>query len=166
MNNIVLIGMAGAGKTTIAKALSKAIDMPYLDCDEYIEEKSHCTIQELFNYGEREFRMLEAQAIKELSEKEDMIIATGGGVIENEGNILQLKKNGTLFWINRQGELILQEESLWQRPLLKRGREAFESLYLRRLPLYEKYGDVEIKNDGSVEEAIEKIVMYLKSHSN
>ena len=91
MKNIVLIGMPASGKTTISELLAEKLDMIRYDADVYLEEKEGKLIKEIFSeYGEDHFRDLEEKYTKELSDKENIIISTGGGVIKREKNIENL----------------------------------------------------------------------------
>ena len=84
MKNIVLIGMPACGKSTIGYWLSKKIGYPLLDTDKYLEEKENRIISDIFsNEGEEYFRNLETKYLKELSEKEGLIISTGGGAVSD-----------------------------------------------------------------------------------
>ena len=98
MKNIVLIGMPACGKSTIGYWLSKKIGYPLLDTDKYLEEKENRIISDIFsNEGEEYFRNLETKYLKELSEKEGLIISTGGGAVKKKENIDILKKNGIVM---------------------------------------------------------------------
>ena len=95
MKNIVLIGMPACGKSTIGYWLSKKINFPVLDADKYLEEKENRLISDIFSKeGEEYFRELETKYLKELSEKEGLIISTGGGAVKKKENIDILKKIG------------------------------------------------------------------------
>ena len=82
--NIILIGFMGSGKTAISQELGKKLNLPAIDMDDLIEEKAGMTTPEIFDkFGEKRFRELETEVAKELGEKSNIIIATGGGVILN-----------------------------------------------------------------------------------
>ena len=99
MKNIVLIGMPACGKSTIGYWLSKKINYPFVDVDRYLEEKENRIISDIFsNEGEEYFRELETKYLKELSEKEGIIISTGGGAVKNKENIDILKENGIIVF--------------------------------------------------------------------
>ena len=101
--NIVLIGLSGVGKTTIAMELSRVLNMPYIDSDTVIEE-DYGSIPELFKIGEGHFRQIERKVIKLLSSLDRIIIATGGGVVLVPENIEALREKGILFYIKRSIE--------------------------------------------------------------
>ena len=118
MKNIVLIGMPACGKSTIGYWLSKKIDYPLFDADKYLEEKENKIISDIFsNEGEEHFRELETKYLAELSEKEGIIISTGGGAVKKKENIDILKRNGIVVFLNREIADIYKENHE-NRPLL------------------------------------------------
>ena len=91
--NIVLIGMPASGKSTIGKLLSKKINYEYYDADKYLERKENVKISTLFSEkGEEYFRNLETKYLRELSQKNGIIISTGGGAVKREENMKILKE--------------------------------------------------------------------------
>ena len=104
--NIVLIGMSGAGKTSVGRALSYRLKMAFVDMDDFIEKRKNMTVSEIFEkYGEEYFRKLETETAKFLSENyKNTIISTGGGVVLNSLNMDYLKESGTVIYINRSVE--------------------------------------------------------------
>ena len=100
-NNIILVGMMGAGKTTIGKELLNVLkDYTLIDMDSEIENREKMKISEIFEkYGEKHFRELETNLLKELSKNQNQIISTGGGVFEKEENRNILKETGTVFYL-------------------------------------------------------------------
>lgn len=160
--NIVLIGMPGCGKSTLGSFLSRRLNLRFIDLDEYIENKQEKTIKEIFNNGEDYFRDIETEVVKEVSIFNSTIISTGGGVVKRYENILQLKKNSIMIFINRPIEEILKDIDCESRPLLKKGKEKLYRLYEERLPLYKKYCDVEILNDKHIDLVLGDIIKLLK----
>lgn len=159
--NIILIGMPGCGKTTIGKVLSERLKVEFIDMDWYIEEKYGKTITQIFEKGENYFRQLENEAARELGEKKQVIISTGGGVIKNLENIKLLKKNGIVVFIDRPVEDIKKNIETSERPLLKQGADKIYDLFKERYNIYNECCDFQIVNDSSIDEAIEKIVKAL-----
>ena len=117
--NIVLIGMPASGKSTIGKLLSKKINYEYYDVDKYLERKENVKISTLFSEkGEEYFRNLETKYLRELSQKNGIIISTGGGAVKREENMEILKEKGIVVFLSRKIEDIAKENHE-ARPLLK-----------------------------------------------
>ena len=166
MKNIVLIGMPGCGKSVIGQILAEKLGMTFLDIDTYIEESTKHTITEIFKNGEEGFRDIEAKAVEEVSEKAPAVISTGGGVIKRYENILNLKKNGIIIYINRPIENIAVDIDVEARPLLSKDPSQLYRLYKERGPLYKKYCDHEIMNIGNIDDVVSNIIeIYAKINS-
>lgn len=162
MKNIVLIGMPGCGKSTIAKILGKKIKKEVIEMDSYIEHKYNMTIKEMFNKSEVYFRDNESEVAEEVSELENKIISTGGGIVVREKNISSLKKKGIIIFINRSLDNIISDIDESKRPLLKNGREALYKLYEERYDLYKKYSDIEVINNKSLDLLVNQIIDIIK----
>jgi len=121
MRNLVLFGFMGTGKSLIATKLQKILNLDLWDMDRMIEQKEGKTIDRIFSEeGEEYFRELEKNMSRELSEKSDLIISTGGGVVLNERNIRNLGKNGVCFCLNASPETIFDRvKDETHRPLLQ-----------------------------------------------
>ena len=161
MKNIVLIGMPACGKSTIGYWLSKKINFPVIDADKYLEEKENRVISDIFsNEGEEYFRELETKYLKELSEKEGIIISTGGGAVKKKENIDILKQNGIVIFLNR-GIADISKENHENRPLLQ-DIDNIQKLYDERIDLYRKYADIIIKNNDDMDVIVNRIITALK----
>lgn len=160
--NIVLIGMPGAGKTTIGRMLYERLDLKFVDVDDFIVEESGKTIPELFDVSESHFRNVESEAVKKLSRDNASIIATGGGVIKNKKNIEELKKKGIIVFIDRPLGNIAGDVEISKRPLLKDGVQKLYDLYDERYELYKKYCDFHVINDQGIDSVVEKIIEKYK----
>ncbi|MCB2295003.1 shikimate kinase [Clostridium algoriphilum] len=158
MKNIVLIGMPGCGKSAIGEMLSEKIEMTFIDIDKYIEASTNLTITEIFEKGEANFRDLESIAVMELSKKNPVVISTGGGVIKRYENILNLKKNGIIIYINRPIDNIVIDIEAEVRPLLAKNPSKLYKLFEERGTLYEKYCDYEVMNTGSIDDIVNNII--------
>lgn len=154
---VLLIGMPGSGKTTIGIELSKVLKMNFLDIDEFIEKSTGKEVKELFAQGEDVFRDLESKSCELLSTLKNVVISSGGGIITREENMDNFKEFITVF-INRPLDMIMADIDTDGRPLLWAGKERLTNLYRERIDLYKKYNDIEIINDGTIEEAIREIV--------
>ena len=153
--NIVLVGMPGAGKTTLGNIISKKLSRPFFDTDEEIVKKAGCTIPEIFKErGESAFRDMESEVIKELSGMRGVIIATGGGAVLREENVDALCENGKIYFLDRDLNTILPTKS---RPL-SQNREALERLYTERYPIYLRSADTHMKLGKNPERDAEKII--------
>lgn len=164
--NIVLIGMPGCGKTTIGWLLAEKLSLSFVDVDEYIEKTTGKSVKELFLKGEEFFREIETSAIREISSLSSRVIATGGGVVKNHVNMDYLSKNSMIIFINRPIEDIVKDIDVESRPLLKDNLDRIYSLFYERYPLYLKYCDLEIKNDGSIDKALNEILDFIKKGYN
>ena len=145
MNNIILIGFMGCGKTTIGKRLAAELSMDYYDIDTFIEESTKMTIPEIFaKAGEKWFRDQEAFALTCVTDATNRVIATGGGIVEREENLETLKKGGTVVYLK------VSVDKLWTRAGKDANRPlsgdlaAFRKLYDRRKSLYEQAADIVI----------------------
>ena len=153
MENIVLIGMPGCGKTTIGLQLSKIICKEFVDADQKIIEKANMPIPEIFEkFGEDGFRQLETEVLYELGKQHGLIIATGGGCVTRNENYPLLCQNGKIFWIQRD----LSSLATDGRPLSKSGK--LEQMYAVRKPMYEQFADRIIENNGTIESVISEIL--------
>lgn len=153
--NIVLIGMPGCGKSTIGEIIAKDLNYNFCDMDVYIEEIAGKCIPELFEESEDIFREWETRACKELCEKDNFIIASGGGVVKKNINMEILRKRCIIIFIDRPTDEIIKDVNVSTRPLLKDGVSKVYDLYNERYDLYKKAADVTIINNGLIEEVIE-----------
>lgn len=138
-NNIVLIGMMGAGKSITGENLAKIREnFALIDIDKKIEEISGMKISEIFEQlGEEHFRRLETQIIRDVCSSENQIIAIGGGAFEREENREILKENGIIFYLKATSEILYSRiKSETHRPLLK-DIEDFAKLLQKREKNYE-----------------------------
>ena len=127
--------------------------------DEFIEETFQTTIKELFLLGEEYFRDRESEVCKMLCTEEKTVISTGGGVIKREANIVTLKNNCVVVFIDRSVDDILSDIDFSSRPLLaKNHKENLLRLYDERYELYNKYCDFSVKNNASLNEVVEEII--------
>lgn len=160
--NIVLAGMPGSGKTTIAKQFEK-LGRTVVDTDELIVKK-HGAVTEIFaHYGEQYFRRLETEAVREASSLDGVVIATGGGCLLKEENVGLFKKSGKIIFLRTRVQTIfVRIAGDTSRPLLLGDlRGKLETLYLERTPVYERAADFIIDTDElTPEEIINKITEY------
>ena len=161
--NIVLIGMPASGKSTIGKLLAKKMNYEYYDADRYLERKENVKISTLFSEkGEEYFRNLETKYLKELSQKNGIIISTGGGAVKREKNIQILGEKGIIVFLNRKIEDIAKENHE-ARPLLQNIDNIYK-LYDERIELYNRYSDIIVENDGTLKEVTDKITEEIEKN--
>lgn len=139
--NIVLIGLMGAGKTSVGKELSIITGFTFIDIDNIIEEREGTKISEIFaSKGEKHFRQLEIDTIKEFSQHSKQVISTGGGAPEKVTNISNLKSNGTLYYLYAPVDVLYERLSseMSNRPMLFEDNPKDKLLFLlnRREPFY------------------------------
>lgn len=145
IENIVLIGMPGCGKSTLGKLLAVRTGKTFVDMDAVIEKKTGMTIPEIFGkYGEKHFRDIESEVAAELGKEKSQIIATGGGVVLRPENMKSLSQNGRVIFIQRPLERLATKG----RPLSK-DMGALKAMYEQRLPLYNKYSQLTISAGGN-----------------
>lgn len=157
MENIILIGMPGSGKSTIGAMVAKALGRQFVDTDQLIVERVKMSIPDYMEkYGLERFRQEESSVIRDISKQSGLIIATGGGCVTREDNYRPLHQNGTVIWINRP----ICKLSTEGRPLSVSGN--LEDMYTARSPLYSRFADLKIKNNTMPEMAVEAILAALK----
>lgn len=165
--NIFLIGMMGAGKTTVGKLLAQQLGKTFIDSDEEIQQRTGVTIPHIFDVeGEAGFRQREANIIQELMKLDNIVLATGGGVVLSEQNRDALCGNGIVVYLKST------VHDLWQRtrhdrnrPLLQTDdpRARLNDLYEQRDPLYTRVADL-IMPTGK--QSVHSLVLQLQQELN
>lgn len=151
MENIILIGMPGCGKSTIGRLLAEKTGKIFADADEQIEKMAQKTIPRIFvEDGEDVFRDWETKALAELCKQSGLVIATGGGCVTMERNYPLLHQNGTIYWVQRD----LNQLPTEGRPLSK----DLETMYRMRQPQYAYFADHIVENNGTIEDAVSSIL--------
>ena len=157
MENVVLIGMPGCGKTTIGKELAAKLDKSFIDTDKEIERRAQMAIPEIFEkHGEAYFRQLETAVIAQISKESGAVIATGGGCVTRPENYPLLHQNSSIIWLQRDLSLLSTEG----RPLSQSNR--LVDLYAVREPLYTAFSDTRIDNNGPSENTVKQILDHLQ----
>ena len=153
MQNIILIGMPGSGKSTIGKLLAKRLNRAFVDTDTKIAELAGRSIPDIFaNCGEEAFRNLETEVLANWGKASSLVIATGGGCVTKQHNHPLLHQNGILVWVQRDISLLPTQE----RPLSDPNK--MQSMYKARKPLYTAFADITINNNAAVETAVDRII--------
>ncbi len=160
--NIVIIGLTGSGKSTIGKVLAKATDRNYIDLDRYITDKEDKSISELFEVSEEHFRNLETKYLKEVLENSGVVLATGGGVVIKEENMVDMYKNSYVIEVKRDALEISKNIALKNRPLLQGDTEKkLLDIYEKRKELYDRYGEYSFYNH-EIKSTVKEIMNRLK----
>lgn len=134
MKNIIFIGMPGAGKTTIGKEVARTLAWPFFDSDVRLRERIHRDIKELFRESEAAFRQEETETLRELCQKEGIVLSCGGGVIKKAENVALLKHGGFLIFLDRSLEAIASSVDQMGRPLLSASKIASKSFMMNAMP--------------------------------
>lgn len=159
--NIVLTGMAGSGKSTVASGLAEALGFRAVDTDEIIE-RAHGRISDIFSaFGEEYFRKLEREAVKGLRGAENCVIATGGGCVLSGENIKILKSAGTVIYLKTSvAELSKRLKGDSARPWLSGNiSKGLAQKYAERAALYQSSADITVETDGKTAEDVIKIIL-------
>lgn len=157
MQNIILVGMPGSGKSTVSALLAERLGRPAYEADCEIEKAAGMSIPEIFSrYGEERFRALETETLSALGKLSGAIISTGGGCITREENYPLLHQNGKIIWL-RRGVSKLPKDG---RPISL--KSDLNQLYEQRRPLYERFADCVVENDGTLENTVKQILEVLE----
>lgn len=161
--NIFLVGLMGAGKTTVGKMLAKHLGKTFYDSDHEIEKRTGVKIPLIFEIeGEAGFRARESTAIDELTQYDQIVLATGGGAVLNQKNREALSQRGTVIYLRAS------VEDLWQRtrhdknrPLLQTQdpQEKLRELFAQRDPLYQEVADIIIDTS---KQTVQSLVQQLE----
>lgn len=166
VRNIFLIGPMGAGKSTIGRALAKELKLEFYDTDEVIEERTGATVAWIFDVeGEEGFRLREQRVVEELTQKNNIVLATGGGVVTTLENRTALAARGTVIYLKTSLQQQFERTKRdTKRPLLQTPNleMTLETLRDEREPFYNELSDVSFETDKLTVKAVaNKIIKYL-----
>ena len=164
-NNIILIGMPGCGKSTIGVVLAKHMGFRFIDSDLLIQEQEHRLLHEIIEQNGLEgFNRIEEQVNASIK-TESSVIATGGSVIYGARAMKHLREIGTVIYLQLPEELLKERlGDLNQRGVSIREEQTLHSLYLERIPLYEKYADIVINCTGKeIRDCVHEIATAIHS---
>lgn len=157
MQNVILIGMPGSGKSTVGRLLAEKLGRPLLEADKELEKAAGMSIPVIFaNEGEAGFRRRETRILSELGKQSGTVISTGGGCVTREENYPLLHQNGVIVWIRRDLNSLAREG----RPLSLNAD--LSAMYAVRAPLYEHFADFTVENDGNAEDTVNSILEVLQ----
>lgn len=164
---IVLVGLMGAGKTTVGRRLAARLNIPFVDADAEIEAAAGRSISEIFeDFGEAEFREGERRVIARLLDGEPMVLATGGGAYMDPETRAQIKKGAVSIWLKADVALLAERTARRNtRPLLQKGNalETLERLAAERDPVYGE-ADITVESgQGPHEHVVDAILDALKA---
>ncbi len=167
--NIFLCGYMGVGKSAVGKQLAALLNFEFIDVDCAIVARENKEIENIFkDSGESYFRKIETEVLLELSQKNNAVIAAGGGIVLKDENIENMKNTGMVIFLSASVDTIISRINIKKRPLLKntppfelRGKIA--NMLEERLPRY-KLCDIEINTDRkSISETADKIIKYYEN---
>ena len=167
-DNIILTGFMGTGKTSLGKLLATKLGRPFVDIDKKIEAEQKLSIPKIFEqFGEEHFRALEKSAVKELSERRGLVIATGGGTIKDEENLRLLKSSGVLICLTTEPEEIFNRTARrGERPVLDGGGDerlaTIKKLLAERKKFYDRADYQVDTTEWSPLQIIDDICKYLR----
>ena len=160
MQNLILIGMMGSGKTSVGKVLSAKLAYKHVDTDDLVVSMNGFSISDIFKTaGEAKFRELEAAVLDKLSCLEHVVISTGGGIVLNPVNAMKLKNMGTVIYLKASSDQLeknLENEKL-TRPLL--ATQSIASILMVRNSLYEQLADFVVETDGKSIDEIATLIL-------
>ena len=161
MENIVLIGMPGCGKSTVGKRLSDKLGKTFIDADTKIVEAAGISIPEIFKCsGEEGFRKIETEVLRDLGAMSGIVLATGGGCVTRPENLPLLHQNGTIYYLQRDIDKLPTEG----RPLSQ--ANALSEMFRVRKPLYECFADRIIDNNQDVDFTVNTIIHQENHYEN
>jgi len=162
--SITLIGMAGAGKSTIGKKLAKLLEFNFLDGDTMIEEKINQSIQSfLDHHGGKEFTKIEEEILLSI-DLNKTVLATGGSAVLSDTAMNFLKKESEVIFLDVSYKNISERIlNLSERGLVRESNQSLQDTYNQRLNLYKKYADHVVINDGDIDSCLKKLGLLLES---
>jgi shikimate kinase len=163
--NIVLCGFMGCGKSTVGRRLAKELSMPFIDMDEYIEQRAGRSVSQIFaEEGEACFRDMEHEAAVDLSRRGGVVVAAGGGTLLYERNRASLRENGVIVLLDAPLQKIAYRlRGDTTRPLLQRPdkERAMRELYEQRLPVYRAAADIAVPAGGTPAQVCRAVLQAL-----
>lgn len=160
MQNLILVGMPGCGKSTIGHLLAERTGRQFVDADEEIIRMAGKSIPDIFaEDGEDVFRQWETEALEQLGKQSGLVIATGGGCVTKERNYPLLHQNGTIVWLKRNLDLLPTDG----RPLSH--KERMQEMYAYRAPLYAAFADITVDNTDVPTHTVDTMMSHLEVSS-
>nr|WP_320160798.1 shikimate kinase [uncultured Methanoregula sp.] len=159
MKNIIIIGVPGAGKSTLGVILAKTLGMKFTDTDIVIQEHTGRLLQDIIDTdGIDAFKKIEEDAVLSLH-CQNTVIATGGSVVFSEKAMKHLKSGGIVIYLKIPlDEMVHRINNITTRGIVLHAGQSFPDMYNERIPFYEKYADITIDCSGNFESAVEKVL--------
>ena len=168
--SIALIGMMGAGKSSVGRCLNRRTGMALRDTDEIVASNFRMSVAEIFaEHGEKKFREAETEALRRIRTEEQTIIITGGGVVLRRENVEILRSQAVIVWLDGEEEMLFTRAVREQnRPLLKtkNPRKTFSRILCLRRPLYAGIADIRIDTSGLTDEEAGVAILTKLSRMN
>ena len=165
---LVLVGMMGAGKTTVGRRLAARLGRHFVDSDEEVEKAAGMTIEDIFAaHGEADFRAGEVRVIARLLKDRDLVLGTGGGAFMNSETRALVKASGVSVWIKAEFELLFQRvQRRSNRPLLKTAnpRQTLQDLIDKRYPVYAEADVTVVSEDVPQDQVASAVINALIEH--
>ena len=163
LRSIVLIGMMGAGKSSVGRCLERRTGLRRFDTDDAIAAEFGKSIPEIFaDSGEEAFRRVEAETVAKLKPTHPLIIVTGGGIVLRAENIQHLKRLGIVVWLDAEEETLFERASRrGNRPLLQTGdpRGSLAKIVSERRSLYEQTADIRIDTTNRGHDEVADLIL-------
>lgn len=169
--NLFLVGLMGAGKTTIGRQLAKRLKLTFIDSDHEIEARTGANIPWIFDIeGEKGFRKRERDVIDELTQRQGIVLATGGGAVMDKRNRTHLSERGIVIYLHTSLEQLVKRTAKDRnRPLLQTGepRTCLEELLAERDPAYREIADLVVETDNrNVQATVRAIINGIKTYND
>jgi shikimate kinase len=166
MKNIVLIGMPGAGKSTVGVLLAKTLGCKFIDTDLLVQEETERFLQEIIDTdGPDAFMAIEEKTVLSLH-RNRAVIATGGSVVYSRRAMAHLKEHGVVVYLQvSYDEMVKRLKNITTRGIVLHPGQDLRALYNERVPLYEQYADITVNcTEGHFEDSVERIAGELKRY--
>jgi len=167
MKNIILIGLPGAGKSTLGVILAKTLGMHFIDTDIIIQDKTGRLLQEIINTdGVERFLEIEEECILSLN-KCHAVISTGGSVVLRSRAMKHLTSDGMIIYLEiSYDEMVKRLKNITTRGIVLEPGQSLRDMYDQRIPLYERYADIRINCSGEAfESVVENVVLKIREHT-
>lgn len=166
MNNIILIGLPGAGKSTLGVILAKALGMHFIDTDIVIQDQTGRLLQEIINTdGVKRFLEIEEECVLSLTCSR-AVISTGGSVVYSTRAMKHLRTDGIIIYLEISfEEMVRRLKNITTRGIVLEQGQSLRDMYDQRIPLYERHADIRIDCSGEAfESVVEKVVLRIREH--